>query len=111
MTEIFVHADFTRVGVCRAILEEAGIPCFIRNENTQNLLSGLPDSACHPALCVTNDADAKRAVELLRDFLTTEAQRDPEDAASDWQCPQCGETVPGNFGSCWKCETQRPVAS
>ena len=106
MTEIFVHADFTRVGHCRAILEEGGIPCFIRNENSHNLLAGLPDPTCHPVLCVTNDADAGRAMELLREFREAEEDSD----APDWQCPQCGETVPGNFASCWKCEAQRPVA-
>ena len=110
MKEIFVHADFTRVGHCQAILEEAGIPCFIRNENTQNLLSGLPDSACHPALCVTNDEEAPKAIELLRDFLTGEKRIAEAQDAPDWKCPQCGETVPGNFGSCWKCEAQRPAA-
>jgi hypothetical protein len=107
--EIYVHADFTRVGHCRAILEEAGIPCFIRNESAQNLLSGLPDSACHPALCVTNDADAGKAVEVLRDFLAGEEKVVQDDDSGEWKCPQCGETVPGNFGSCWKCETQRPA--
>ena len=105
MKEVFVHPDFTRVGHGRAILEAADIPCFIRNESTQNLLAGLPDPACHPVLCVTNDADAARALELLRDFREA-----GQDEAPDWTCPQCGETVPGNFGSCWKCEAQRPVA-
>jgi hypothetical protein len=105
MTEVFVHADFTRVGHCKAILEEAGIPCFVRNENTQNLLAGLPDPMCHPALCVTNDSDAERALDLLRDFREAELTTAP-----DWKCPQCGESVPGNFDSCWKCETPRPGA-
>ena len=109
MKEIFVHADFTRVGICRAILDEAGIPCFIRNESTQNLLAGLPDSACHPVLCVTDDADAERAAELIRDVVANEDRRVASADEADWPCPQCGETVPGNFGSCWKCEAQRPA--
>ena len=108
MNAVFAHPDFTRVGHCQAILEEAGIPSFIRNESTQNLLSGLPDSAALPVLCVTDDADATRAIELLRDFIATEKQIESEENSAEWKCPQCGETVPGNFGSCWQCETPRP---
>ena len=78
MKEVFVHPDFTRVGHCQAILEEAGIACFIRNESTQNLLAGLPDSAALPVLCVTDDTDAPRAMELLRDFVATEKQIESE---------------------------------
>ena len=109
MKAVFAHPDFTRVGHCQAILEEAGIPSFIRNESTQNLLSGLPDSAALPVLCVTDDDDAPRAMELLRDFVATEKQVEAEENLPEWKCPQCGETVPGNFGSCWKCETPRPA--
>ena len=109
MKVIFTHPDFTRVGHCQAILEEAGIACFIRNESTQNLLAGLPDTAAQPVLCVTQDADAPRAMELLRDFTATEKQIESEENSAEWKCQHCGETVPGNFGSCWKCDALRPA--
>ncbi len=25
----------------------------------------------------------------------------------DWQCSRCGERVPGNFDTCWKCQQPR----
>ena len=103
MKEIFVHPDLTQMAHCRSILEDAGIECFIRNEDTHDLIAGLPDLMRQPSLCVTNDADAERARELLREFESVE-----KDGATDWKCPQCGETVPGNFGSCWKCDALRP---
>lgn len=103
MNEVFIHPDLTQVAHCRSILEEAGIPCEILHETGQELVAGLPDPACRPTLCVENDADVGRAKALLGEFLGV-GQSD----APDWQCPQCGETVPGNFGSCWKCEAQRP---
>lgn len=31
-------------------------------------------------------------------------RRQPE---ADWTCPKCGESVPGHFDVCWKCETAR----
>ena len=106
MTEIFVHPDLTQMVHCRSILEEAGIACFIRNEETHDLIAGLPDPLRQPSLCVTDDADAERARELLRDIESAGKSDTP-----DWKCPQCGETVPGNFSSCWKCETLRPEAN
>ena len=105
MTEVFAHPDLTQLAHCRSILEESGIPCFIENESTHDLMAGLPDPLRQPSLCVKDDADAARARELLRE-LTTAGEGD----SPDWKCPQCGETVPGNFGTCWKCEAQRPVA-
>jgi len=105
MTEVFAHPDLTQIAHCRSILEEAGIECVIKNETTHDLVAGLPDPLRQPALCVANDADAERARALLRDLATA-----GESNAPDWKCPQCGETVPGTFGSCWKCETPRLAA-
>ena len=105
MTEIFFNPDLTQLAHCKSILDEAGIACFIRNEDTHDLIAGLPDPLRQPSLCVTNDADAERARELLRDFAGAEKTDAP-----DWKCPQCSETVPGNFSSCWKCEALRPGA-
>ncbi len=104
MIEVFTHSDPTRLAHCRSILEEAGIACFIRNEETHDLIAGLPDPLRQPSLCVTDDADAARARELLREIEGAETSDKP-----DWKCPQCGETVPGNFGSCWKCDALRPA--
>jgi hypothetical protein len=25
----------------------------------------------------------------------------------DWNCPNCGEIIPGNFDACWKCLTTK----
>jgi hypothetical protein len=99
MTEIFVHKDYTIVGFYRSLLEEAGIPCMIRNEHTHHLMADIPIPAFYPALCVMKDDDAERAVAILREFKQGETT-----STEDWLCPACQETVPGSFGSCWKCE-------
>lgn len=103
MTEVFAHPDITEVEHWRSVLEEAGIASVVRHRETHEIVPGLPDVAHPPALWVENDADAGRAKELLRDV-----QNVVEGDVPEWKCPQCAETVPGNFGSCWKCETQRP---
>jgi hypothetical protein len=105
MTEVFAHPDLTQLAHCESILKEAGIDCVIENEATHDLIAGLPDPLRTPVLCVINDADAERAKELLRDM-----EKAGESNAPDWKCPKCGETVPGTFGSCWKCEAPKPAA-
>jgi len=32
-----------------------------------------------------------------------DAPPDDESAGPSWQCPHCGEMVPANFDTCWKC--------
>ncbi len=102
MRDVFLNHDFTRVEHYKGILDEAGIPSFVRNESSLNVLTQMPDNTSLPALCVTNDEDYDRAIEVLRAFMQT-----PESTGPDWKCASCGETVPGNFDSCWKCGTAR----
>ena len=108
MTQIFVHKDFTVVGFYRSLLEDAGIPCSIRNEFSHHMLSDLPIPAFYPALCVVRDEDTERGIELIREYQRGVAEDAGADSP-DWLCPACGESVPASFGSCWKCEAAKPV--
>jgi hypothetical protein len=108
MKAVFVHPDPTVVGLKKSILEEAGIPCFIRNENTSATLGagvlGLVQSPVFdPVLCVVDDSRYDEAISLLKTTSEfTLAVR------ADWRCPKCGETVPGNFETCWNCSQNAP---
>ncbi|MEK0451621.1 MAG: hypothetical protein RL088_3889 [Verrucomicrobiota bacterium] len=98
MREIFVNQDYTKVGHYKSILESASIPCFIRNGTSHNSVTELPSPLLFPTLCVENDDDYERALELLK------AVHKPSDSnAPDWKCPNCNETIPGSFDSCWSC--------
>lgn len=102
MREVFVHRDYTRVGLRQSILDAAGIPNFIRNQYTNNLMTGIPSWLFFPVLCVVDDDDYPRAIQILA------AQDDAPTVQADWHCPKCGEEVPGNFEVCWQCNTSRP---
>lgn len=100
MKELFREPDITRVNYFRAILEEEGIPTLIRNEYlTYSGLTEIPIPEFYPALCVMDDADYQRAVEIIRENLAMQR----EGADTETRCPSCGETNPGNFGTCWSC--------
>jgi hypothetical protein len=89
MREVFSHPDPTRVGLYKSILDEAGIPCFVKNE------FGSRDN---PAVWVMHDEDHEEAVLMLGEVLDTPSLPTP-----DWICSQCHAEVPGNFDSCWQC--------
>lgn len=101
MREVFTHQDFTRVGHFRSVLEEAGIVTFIRNEHTNHAMTGLPSHLFFPTLCVLNDDDYEKAMELLQPLHV------PPPWSPDWVCPTCAESNPGNFEFCWSCTMER----
>ena len=116
MIQLFTHQDFTRVGFYESVLKEAGIRCFVQNASTQNylgavmggLVGGILSASLHstlpmflPQLWIIDDDDFDAAIELLKPFHDPA----PPDMllAEDWKCPQCGESVPAGFESCWQC--------
>ena len=108
MKEVFVHHDPTVVGLHKSTLEQAGIGCFIRNENTSASLGagflGLVQSPVFdPVLCILDDACYDEAMALLGKVAGSISL-----ARADWRCPKCGEIVPGNFDTCWNCSSTPP---
>jgi hypothetical protein len=101
MKELFRERDFTRVGYFQSVLEAEGIPTFIRNENTVTFMTEVPIPEFYPALCVVNDDDYQRALEILK----THVKDDEHLSQQDVTCPKCGETNPANFEVCWSCST------
>ena len=106
MREIFVNQDHARVGYYKSLLDEAGIPCFIRNKHTNHSMTSMPSPVFFPALCVVDDADYDEAMQLLGEIHHPADPPDP----SDWICPGCNEVIPGSFDSCWQCGGDRPAS-
>jgi len=106
MKKVYESINFHQVGFRQSILQEAGIECSIRNEGGAGLSGEVPFTEVYPELWVNDDGDEARALELLA------AQSGAQAAAldsPDWTCPQCGETVPGNFETCWNCGGEPPT--
>ena len=88
----------------KGLLEEAGIPCMIRNENLAMAFGELPPSES-PELWVINDEDYPKAKVLIDAWKNAE----PE-AVDPWDCPQCGEKIEGQFTSCWNCGAEQKTS-
>ena len=102
MREVFVNQDHARVGFYKSVLDEAAIPNFVRNESSNNSITEMPSLLFFPALCVVNDDDYDRAIQILSEIYYA-----PPSQAADWRCSECKEEVPGNFDSCWQCGAVR----
>lgn len=105
MRHVYSHQDHARVGFFKSILDDAGIETFMKNDVSSNT-TDLPSLIIAPTLCVVNDEDYDRAREVLNAAVLPPAQ-----ASVDWQCAACGETVPGNFDTCWNCGAARDGAA
>ncbi|RBP46263.1 putative signal transducing protein [Roseimicrobium gellanilyticum] len=99
MKELFRERDFTRVGLYRNMLETEGIPAVVLNENVETMTTMVPIPDFFPALCVVNDEDYERAVEVLEQNSVTDARLGQQQRV----CPACQERSPGNFETCWSC--------
>ena len=79
------------------LLEVEGIRCQIRNELLSRLAGEIPFTECAPQLWLHNERDLERARQVVADFGRTAV------SAPVWQCPNCGETLEGQFSACWRC--------
>jgi hypothetical protein len=77
-------------------LSSLGIVTHILNANAAGALGEVPFMQAQPEVWVDDDTQAARAREVLAG-LRNAPLRDEK------ICPQCGETNPGNFMSCWQC--------
>lgn len=103
MRELFRERDFTKVGYYQSVLEAEGIATLVKNKHlTMSGLSEIPIPEFFPALCVMDDEDYERAMEIIR-FRITENSKGAE---LEIECPACGETNPGNFDFCWSCDAE-----
>ena len=94
-------SESSDVYALKIILDTEEIPCSIRNEYLSIALGELSHQDCIPALWVLNDADYPRALKVMETWRSS-----PVKTKSQWVCAECGETIEGQFSSCWKCGTQ-----
>jgi len=99
MIEIYRNRDSAVVGHFQSLLEAEGIRTFLRNDHVSNTALALAEFT--PALCVMDEVQVDRAVELIRGYLETPAD-EPE---GELACSGCGEISPATLAACWNCGT------
>ena len=91
--------------IVKDILDDAGIPCMVRNEHLAMAFGELVSSHCSPEIWILNDEDYARANEIVNALRTANAE-----TYDAWTCSGCREAIEGQFTSCWKCGKDRPQA-
>src|ERR1035437_4758223 len=98
-------ADEGPLQMLKSAMEGEGIACMVRNELLTIGKGDIPASECVPELCILDAKDYSKAQKMLDEWRQSEAQ-----PHASWLCPQCKETIEGQFTSCWKCGNEREKA-
>lgn len=97
MQKIYEAANLPEAYLILHMLDEAGIPARVFNENAQGAVGELPFIHTYPEIWVFRGDDITRACEVLNQF---------EQGAADpglVLCSHCAEENPANFELCWRC--------
>ncbi len=101
MKRVFSSESLADAGHVKAVLEQQGIGCFIRNEQLSGALGEVPFLECMPEVWVYDDDDEARARNVVRDVTSPSPAEAPA-----WRCAACGERNEGHFAACWQCGAQ-----
>jgi hypothetical protein len=94
---VFVATSEAQAKVVRDLLWSHGLDVELTGTWRAALRGMLPLAETTVTIEAFSDEDAERARAVLA-TIDLEPQSEGE-----WQCPRCGESVPGEFASCWKC--------
>jgi hypothetical protein len=86
----------------RHVLDIEGIASEVRTPFLGAARGDIPATECWSELWVFDDADAERALAVIR------AAGEPSDpGAAPWRCRGCGEENEEQFDACWRCGSVR----
>jgi len=94
--------DAANIEMLKGLLEEAEIRCMIRNDYLSSAMGEIPFAEASPELWILKDEDYLRASATLETWRNTRIE-----AGEPWACAECGESIEGQFTSCWQCGNER----
>lgn len=98
MKRILSSPNPLEVTQLKGMLEDSGIPCFVRNEVSAALVGEIPVTDGTPELWIENDGQLEEALQVKEDWKAGAPA-----AGTKWECPRCGEVSEPQFSSCWQC--------
>lgn len=82
------------------VLESHGILCEIRGEVLETMVTTIPIPEKEAELWLLDDSREREARQIIAGSRQLRS--------SAWICKKCGESVEGEFGQCWNCQSYRP---
>ncbi len=102
MKKLYVSQSLIDVESRKELLDQATIPCTIKNQRSAMLGGEVPFAEVFPELWVLQDEDLERAQQLLQDWEDA-----PPIESTSWTCGNCSERHQKEFTTCWKCGHER----
>lgn len=99
MQLLYTSMNRAEIDILGSLLAEANIAFELRNEQINAI---YPGAAFAPELWIIHDEDLAKALAVRDDWRATQPA-----LKNAWQCPICGESLEGQFTSCWKCGAHR----
>lgn len=87
----------------KQLLEDRGIPCFVKNEFAIGAMGELSPMDVMPEVWLSDAEWLPKAKQFI-DELTAQ-----QSATATWVCAKCQEKNAGNFELCWQCGTDKLV--
>lgn len=105
LKKVYTAATPLMPGFIQQVLENAGIPCVMRNYFLNSAMGELPFVETWPAIWVEEQYEhvALELIQATLDNHTTDK--------GTWTCHHCGETSELQFQNCWQCGQAAPQAS
>ena len=97
MKRVFRAGSLLEAQLVADTLTSLGIANHILNAYAVGAMGDLPYSQTSPEVWVDDATQEAQAIEAIAS-LDAPLQ-------ADKLCPHCGETNPGNFLSCWQCQS------
>jgi hypothetical protein len=81
----------------KQLLDEQGIPCFVKNEYAIGAMGELSPMDVMPEVWISDPEWLPKAQQFVAHF-----ENQPIDS-SPWTCNKCNEQNGANFELCWQC--------
>jgi hypothetical protein len=105
MQRIYGARDSAEAEFVRSLIEAEEIPAVVQGSVLDAARGDIPFSQASLPSVWVNEDDVERAAEIVDEFRRGgPAVTQPQ---VSWVCPNCGETLEGQFTTCWKCGTAK----
>lgn len=107
MKRVYEARDITEAEFVKGLLAAEEIHAVVQTSALESILGDVvANSESLPSVWVPEEDETRSLVVISEMKQGGPAALEPRPA---WTCPNCGETVEGQFTQCWKCGTARPA--
>ncbi|CAN5465814.1 DUF2007 domain-containing protein [soil metagenome] len=97
MQKLYSSENLVFLYLLQSKLVDKGISCIIKNE-VPPAAGEIPPVEALPELWLTDKQHFIDAMQIIQYELSSLGT-----SKKAWYCPQCGESLEGQFDICWKC--------